>query len=177
MNGNFMISMTAATLLANWPFDLSFSDWAVAASLLCGVLLALGIVILWRGRFGKRSPPTAGAHVALLPHDPFAHGSATDKRHAPRRRGSPVSVMVSDDAGTALPWQGTVVDRSVAGLRLEMDNSVAVGSVLSVRPAQAPAIVPWIQVEARFCKKTGNAWHVGCRFLRPPPSNVLWLFG
>jgi hypothetical protein len=164
-------------MVADWPRDLNFSDWAVPASFLIGALLVLAILVWGRARFGKRPPPPATPTADPYQADPFTHGSASDKRRALRRRGSSVTVMISDAAGTAPPWQGIVANRSVGGLQLEIDRSVPVGAVLSVRPAQAPSIVPWIQVEIRHCQKTGTTWQVGCQFLRTPPANILWLFG
>lgn len=123
-------------------------------------------------------PLTAAASAAILTApDPFLFGSRQERRGSTRRAGTPVSVLIADPSRTAQPYEGYVVDRSVGGLGLEVSTEVAAGTVLSLRPSQAAPMIPWVQVQVRYCKKTRDAWRLGCRFIRVPPSSVLWQFG
>jgi hypothetical protein len=63
------------------------------------------------------------------------------------------------------------------GFRLEVGDVISVGNIISVRPSHVAAIAPWVQVEIRNCRKRDSGWELGCQFLGPPPSTILWLFG
>jgi hypothetical protein len=94
-----------------------------------------------------------------------------------RRQGSPVAVLVSDATGQTPPQTGTVIDRSVGGLGLALDDPVDIGTVLSIKPARSTALIPWVQLEVKTCRRTEVGWQLGCQFVRTPPSSVLWQFG
>lgn len=102
--------------------------------------------------------------------------SATERRNAPRRKGSAVSVLITDESHPE-PYRGWVVDRSTTGLRLELEEAKQPGMILQLKPAEAPEATTWIPTEVRYCRQEGKAYHVGCHFLKTPPWNVLLLFG
>jgi CheY-like chemotaxis protein len=66
-----------------------------------------------------------------------------------------------------------VSDQSPGGLRLMVPTKLAeVGSLLSIRPADAAADAPWVPVQVRHCRQDGNAWAIGCQFLHPAAKKV-----
>jgi len=140
---------------------------------LAAILVVGGLQLCRRRPRTEILPPTEEPP----PLDPFIFGSAQEKRQAVRRKGNPVSVLISDAGGRATPWQGVVADRSLGGLGLMVHNKVAVGTILSVRPAQGSTIFPWVQVEVRSCRQEGDSWNLGCQFVKVPHSSLLWHFG
>ena len=70
-----------------------------------------------------------------------------------------------------------MVDRSRRGLRIAVERPLAVGTVYTVRPIEAPATTPWTAMEVRHCTNMDGHWEAGCRFLRPPTVAVLMLYG
>jgi hypothetical protein len=109
--------------------------------------------------------------------DPFVGGVFGEKRAALRRQGNPIPVLISDATVTADPYYGWVIDRSMGGLCLTVETPVSVGTIISVRPTNAPDTAPWVQVEIRRCKEEGKSWELGCQFLKTPSWGVLLLFG
>jgi hypothetical protein len=88
-----------------------------------------------------------------------------------------VAVLLSDEQAQAPPWRGHVLDRSLGGLCLLAERRAESGTVLTVRPANAPPMMPWIELEVMSCRDEENGWELGCRFVRTPPSGLLLLFG
>ncbi|MBY0524393.1 MAG: PilZ domain-containing protein [Gemmataceae bacterium] len=120
----------------------------------------------------RPSRATAAAPVATAPTD-----AGEERRTAPRRRGNPVSVQVSDANARTEPFQGWVVDRSSGGLRLLVDQSVSAGTVLSVRPTKAHPSFPWVQVKVRSCRPERSSWNLGCQFVAKLSWAELQVFG
>jgi hypothetical protein len=152
-----------------------WEPWGVAAA---GALVALLAFVAGR-RFLAPAPHTAGAQNTLEPEngpDPFEVGSSFEKRAALRRRGGGVEVTIADE-GSELPTVGWVTDRSLGGLGLNVDNEVAVGVSLKVRPRNAPSSTPWIEVDVRSCRSDAGTWQLHCAFRKTPPYSILLLFG
>jgi hypothetical protein len=154
-------------------------DLVAVGALFAGTVLALGLVLL-----GRRSHARPSAELVVKPgsqlppgYDPFLFGSTHEKRSSPRREGNPIAVHVTSADGRAQPVTALVLNRSIGGLRLFLDNEVAVGKFLSVRPSDAPRTTPWVQVEVRYCREVAHHFEVGCQFLRTPSWGVLVLFG
>jgi hypothetical protein len=75
-------------------------------------------------------------------------------------------VLDPGDAGrTASRW-GELIARSETGMLFALEVAVAVGTILWVRPANASALVPWLEVEVIGCKSTPAGWEIAGRFLR-----------
>jgi len=165
-------------MAVDWGLDFDLSAWAGSASVAIGGLLALLIFSMGclAVRRRRASAPPAPVEVSPPP-DPFLYGSAHDKRQAQRRPGSQVAILIADALGQEPPYRGVVIDRSVGGVRLGVDEAVAVGAVLSIRPAHAPPMVPWTQVEVKHQRRADGGWVLRCQFVQPPPSTVLWMFG
>jgi hypothetical protein len=146
------------------------------------VAASLAFVVGRRFVAGRAVPPSApggeaaGAGAPAGPTDVFLHGSATDRRSAPRRKGNSVDILLAPKP-EAEPIRGWVVDRSVGGLCLQTEKPVPQGSVMQVRPRSAPDSTPWTAVEIKSCRPDSGEWEVGCRFVKTPQWNVLLLFG
>jgi hypothetical protein len=173
-------------MLAGVFLVIDLSQWAEWAPVAVGVLFAVVVVIVGVILVGRRRKVVhtrssadrrrAGAAPEDEDHDPFDYGSPEDKRAAPRRQGKPVAVLIAVE-GTAEPRRGTVLDRSVGGLRLAVGSPLDVGAVVNLRVAHAVETIPWVPVEVKNCRQTPNGWEAGCQFLQTPPASVMWLFG
>lgn len=166
----------AIVLEIDWT---QLNNYAIPA---VGILAAVVVFLLGQLIFGRApKKPSMERYATLLRpvqvDDPFQRGSAGEKRASVRRKGNPVVVLVSDAEGQAKPYEACVMDRSIGGLGVVVDNPVDVGTILSIRTASAPASVPWVQIEVRNCRKTNESWELGCQFVRTPPWSVLLLFG
>jgi hypothetical protein len=128
------------------------------------------------GQPEQKPLPSAQPAVPERPVDVFLHGSASDRRAAPRRKGNSVEVAVSTGPDQQ-PVHGWVLNRSVGGLCLMLDKPFEEGATLNVRPRNAPESTPWTPVEIRGCRAHGSDWEISCRFLKAPQYNVLLLFG
>jgi hypothetical protein len=149
--------------------------WPLAAGVgtgLAAMTLALGGWLLMRK---KPAPPPAEQDEPEV--DPFAHGSTSERRSAHRRGGCLVEVAIRDPEMQNPPTFGWVTDRSLGGLCLRVGSEVETGLVVAVRPAKAPPITPWTQVEVKTCVRDGDAFKLGCQFVRTPPYAVLLMFG
>lgn len=120
-------------------------------------------------------PPPEPLPVAPMPLPRF--NKAAERRVGFRRVGNPVEVIVCDAEFKQQPVRGWVVDRSRHGLRLSLIEKKENGTILQIRPASAPEIVPWQSVEVRNAQPGEQSWEMGCRFTADPPWEVLLLFG
>jgi len=141
----------------------------VAGLAVCGLAFLLG----WRflaGRPGKRSAESDDDFDAT-----FLKGVTQERRSAPRRRGNTVEVqLVAADGKT---WVGWILDRSQGGLGVLVEQPIAEGTALKVRPRTASASIPWSEVTVRSCRREGHQYDVGCQFDRLPNWNELLHFG
>ena len=103
--------------------------------------------------------------------------SLVERRRHPRRRGGDLKVRISDYKAEAQPVEGTILDRSAGGLCLAVPRFVAAGSVISVRPVNAPEMVPWVHVEVMYTNTRADHWVIGCQFTHLVPWSVRVLFG
>ena len=143
------------------------------------MILAVGFVVAcFAFVVGKRfvNPPKAEPPLPAAPVDVFRHGGTKERRAAPRRRGNSVEVLFAP-APNKEPLQGWVVDRSVGGLCLTLEQQVKEGEVWHVKPRNAPPSIPWTPIEVRTCKAEEGSWKVGCRFLQTPQWNVMLRLG
>lgn len=120
------------------------------------------------------SPENAGGGS-----DPFLEGGSHERRGAPRRRGNPIDVLLSDADAEIEPISGIVLDRSSTGLALELwsEGEVAPGTVISVRPRRTTANTVWTKVVVKRCEKRRTSWVLGCQYVRAPGMNAMMEFG
>lgn len=142
-------------------------------------------------RNGEPTPPPAAADILLADEVPETTGlpaeegpavepaiqEAQERRSAPRRKGNPVSVQVSNATATTEPFQGWVIDRSSGGLCLLVDQKVEPGRLLSVRPTRCHPGFPWVQIQVKSCRAERGSWNLGCQFEHKLSWTELQLFG
>src|SRR5262249_12915943 len=103
-------------------------------------------------------PPASGAEAT-------AGDGPAEQRKAVRLSGNWLKVFLKMD-GQAEEFEAWLVDCAPHGLGLNLFQEVAPGSRLGVRPAKAPATVPWVQVEVKYCRhRDGDTWSAGCHFV------------
>jgi hypothetical protein len=173
----------------------SISTWPAAGQL--GLAAAVGLVaaalvyVLLRSLFPTSKPEDDLEYLlerSILPNtvplspdgsDPFSQGSTSERRQAPRRRGNPVAVLLSDEDVATEPIDGYVVDRSINGLGVELEDwvNVEAGMVLAVRPKSGAKCAAWTRVVVRNYEKVGSHPRLGCEFTRPPDSQTRLHFG
>ncbi len=145
--------------------------------------MGVGVVALTACKLvgGRKKPaPTPVADEAPKSdpdHDPFTQGSTSEQRKSFRRQGNPVQVNVALPHRKDAPRSGVVVDRSVGGLCLHVDDEIAPGTALAVIPLNAPSITPWVDIEVRTCRKVGENFELGCQFVKTPNWSILLMFG
>ena len=106
----------------------------------------------------------------------FLNGITRDRRGAPRRKGSAVEVqlLLGQDQD---PIPGWVLDRSIGGLGILVDQQLPQGAILKIRPKAACAPTPWTDVTVRSCRRDGTQYEVGFQFHRTPNWSLLLQFG
>ncbi|MCI0455652.1 MAG: PilZ domain-containing protein [Gemmataceae bacterium] len=140
-----------------------------------GLVAVLAVHFLIRGGQPVEPPPPEQPQGD---HDPFVQGSASEQRSSHRRTGNPVEILIRQPDSRSKPVRGWVLDRSLHGLGLAMaEQRFGPGSVLEVRPANAPAVAPWVEVEVQNSRQRDGQWHLGCKFVRTPPWALLLMFG
>ncbi len=148
--------------------------------LILGAGLACTLFVVAIGRIvagGRRAAPGNSPREPTPADDPVLNPTATDRRASLRRRGREVQVEITDAEGQGLSNSGLVLDRSIGGLCIELPAQIPVGTVLSVRPQDAPVTTPWVQVEVRNCRPQAGNWEHGCAFVKTPSWGVLLHFG
>ena len=103
-----------------------------------------------------------------------------NQRAVTRRHGNPVQVLVAAPEAKKSPSTGSVLDRSMGGMRLALYEEIMVGTVLAVRPTEADDMVPWVDIEVRSCKLSKDMpgqFEVGCQYVKSPPYSIQLLFG
>jgi hypothetical protein len=97
-----------------------------------------------------------------------------------RRQGNPIAVHVGAPEDKKNLQVGSVLDRSMGGMRLALFQQVEVGTVLSVKPTNAQDIVPWVDLEVRSCRPSTempDQFEIGCQYVKSPPYSIQLLFG
>src|SRR5262245_60160851 len=127
--------MSLPTPLLAWTPE---TTWAVpfVGAAACGLAYLLG------RRFLLAPPSEAGEDTAGLAEG--LRGVSGERRATPRRRGHSVEVVLADEAGREVG--GWVVDRSLGGLCLVVDEPVPEGAPRKVRPRAARESTPWVEV-------------------------------
>lgn len=100
-----------------------------------------------------------------------------ERRVAVRRGGNPLPVLLADPADTAAALEGTVLDRSRGGLLIASTERRGAGTILRVRPKDAPEDVDWMLIQVRHAQQKNDRWLLGCAFTRKMDWSELLLFG
>jgi hypothetical protein len=153
--------------------------WELVVPLTAGVV-ATGTAFILSRVFLRPAPAVPLAAPAEKPtpeHDPFVQGSASEQRGAFRRGGNSIEVQISDALQDGRVHPGWILDRSVGGLCLAVNEAFAEGSLLNVRTSNAPTATPWVEIQVKSCRQRKDDWELGCQFLKTPPWSVMMLFG
>jgi hypothetical protein len=162
-------------------FAINFSSrdslFALALGLLAGLLVGL-LLVIW-SRTPRSSSAESDDGLRLRPvRDPFIHGGTKERRTALRRKGTHVEVQLRDRDAKIDRGTGWVIDRSVGGLCVTLDEPIEEKQKLCIRPVKAPDTIPWLLIEVKSCRRSKEGrWELGCQFVRLPTWNVLMLFG
>jgi hypothetical protein len=128
-------------------------------------------------REAVRAPIKPPLVESTEPEAPPSEEEQKNKRASRRRATYKIPVEILDVSVPGEPFKGWVLDRSNNGMRLEIPQNLAVGTILHVRNADHASSAPWVQVEVRNCVVKANQWRAGCRFTHPQPAEVLLFFG
>lgn len=171
--------------ISTWP-----ASWQIGLAAFAGIAAAAAMYLVLRAYYAKPAAVDDDDEYvrehSILPEtverskddsDPFSEGSGSERRKAPRRRGNPVAVLLADEDPDSEPVEGYIVDRSLGGLGVELEESVNVepGTVLTVRPKLETA--SWTRVVVRNYQKMGANRRLGCQFTRPPDGQTMMHFG
>ena len=121
------------------------------------------------------SNPATTADGVLLSPSSSSEGDG-ERRSWPRRKRA-IQVVLQDAAGEEDPFPAWIMDRSIGGLGLSVDQPLETGTVLRVRRATAPTDVPWVDIQVKSVRTKENTWEVGCQFTRSHSLDVLMQFG
>jgi eukaryotic-like serine/threonine-protein kinase len=102
---------------------------------------------------------------------------APERRKATRRAGNPVPVRVTPVHGQGEPLSGWVLDRSLGGLGLLVDEALEVGTVMNVVAGSGTLVSRPIPVRIVYCTALKTNWRVGCQFQETLSHGDLRLFG
>ncbi len=152
-------------------------EWVIPCSaglIAAGTAFFLSRFVLARPAAESREAP---AEKPTPEFDPFVQGSASEQRTAFRRGGNPVKVLLNDPQQKGDAKEAWVLDRSVGGLCLAVNEAIAEGLVLEIRAANAPPATPWVEIQIKSCRQTKDDWELGCQFVKTPPWAVMLLFG
>jgi hypothetical protein len=106
---------------------------------------------------------------------PVPPAGAAERRATPRRKGNPVPVHIRN--GDNAPSRGWVVDRSLGGLRVMVDEALPPNTMLDVRPVKVHEDFPWVQVRVKNCYAERKSWNLNCQFVERVSGPVLQQFG
>jgi hypothetical protein len=127
----------------------------------------------------KPEPAPVATAAAALSAANTANSEAKDdkdRRSWPRRKRA-IQVVLQDANGDRDPFPAWIMDRSMGGLGLSVDEPIEEGTFLRVRRAAAPTDVPWVEVQVKSVRIKENTWELGCQFTRSLTWDVLMQFG
>ena len=150
----------------------------LVAGMAVGGMCLAGIHLFARkGKYLPPPPPPNSAQKKSQDFDPFVQGSPTEQRKSHRRTGNPVEVFVAVGEETTPRCRAWVVDRSVGGLALTLNDEIKPETRLRILPVNATGVTPWTEVEVRCCRPIKEGFELGCQFVRQPQWSVLLMFG
>src|SRR5437763_611184 len=95
------------------------------------------LVMLLRSQRAMVAAPAGATSPPAAPADPELAGASSEQRRSFRRGGNTISILCMRPGQKDNPMHAGLVDRSLGGLCLLTHEAVPVGTVLSVRPANA----------------------------------------
>jgi hypothetical protein len=125
------------------------------------------------------SPAHPAGEPPGLPDNAAAQANSPDPqdRRAAVRRKRLIRVRIADPGVLFEPYTGWVVDRSLGGFCLSVDQPIEEGRILRLRATDAPVHIPWVEVHVNRCLPRDESWEVGCDFVHSPSWEALLTFG
>lgn len=151
-----------------YPFNLfisgdgSVSEWFIGLG--AGGLTGL-IVYRFLASFGKQKNKTV-----FHPDDMLSEQA--ERRASPRKKvqGVFADLAVSENLK---PQRVKVMDISFGGLSVLAKSQLPVGIQMYIRPYQDGKTHPWSPILVCDCQSAEDGWTLHCKFLKPPPANVM----
>ena len=168
-----MVSLFAATIRLEIPYSEYWLPLLIGAG--------VGLVAIFAARLAfARRPESVVATAAAKPpqeYDPFVQGSLTEQRKAFRRSGNPTEIRIQFGDRKGPPNRGWVLDRSVGGLCILVEEEYKPGMQLAVLPVNAPEMTPCVEIEVRSARQCPEGYELGCQFIKTPAWSILLMFG
>ncbi len=142
-----------------------------------GIGVGLCALTVSKFAFGRRELTPNVKTPQAQNHDPFTQGSSTEQRKSFRRQGNPIQIFIALPDDKDRPERGWVLDRSMGGMCIQVNEEVAVGTLLAVLAVNAPSMTPWVDIEVRTCRAVQDGFELGCQFLKTPAWSILLMFG
>jgi hypothetical protein len=143
-------------------------------------LPGLAFLVVVGGFFMLARPAATPVEAPAKPAVTAVAQKPKEQRGMFRRHGNPIEVHVARPDDKKDPAVGSVMDRSMGGMRLALYHEVQAGAILSIRPVHADEMVPWVDLEVRSCKESKempDQFEVGCQYVKSPPYSIQLLFG
>jgi hypothetical protein len=99
-----------------------------------------------------------------------------ERRSWPRRK-KILQVLVQDASAENQPIPAWIVNRSLGGMCLSIDQPIEEGTILRVRRPTAPADIPWVEIQVIRLQVKENTWELGCQFTRTLTWDLIMQFG
>ncbi len=139
-------------------------------TLMLGLAAAVLIVLVDR-LFQNPTVPDAGTVPSTR-----ADG-LPERRQWPRQAGGSLALLLMDAEDPEQILEAILLDRSLGGLGVEVEDEVAVGRRFHVRPQEAAPEAPWALVEVIYCRRRGEHWRMGVQFVDASSWEIMNLFG
>src|ERR1700683_1642872 len=112
--------------------NLDFTHWGLWLIGAAGLGAAVLPLVVGRYLYRRHADEEPDQKEDTYPpvRDPFVHGNSREQRWTPRRKGGAVGVLISDEKALATPWHGMVLNRSLGGLCLATDRTIAPGTII-----------------------------------------------
>lgn len=161
--------------LTKWASDLSLQDPMLWGAIGAGLIVVLCFLFLGR-RPKKPLPDVVPANID--PNlDPPPVTRREERRQTIRRTGVPSPLIIADANGNVKRWEAFVLDRSSGGLRIGISQGIPVGTILNIRPSNAPESFQWVRIIVRSCREVSDYYELGCQFERELDWSTLLMFG
>jgi serine/threonine protein kinase len=132
------------------------------------------------GQFRPPEPPLPEppARSQVKPTNYGQPGGPPDRRVHTRFATYPTSVQVFSDPNTAdEPLRAWLLNRSLGGLALLVEEAIEIETDVWVRPTAELYSQCWFSVRIIYCVPERIRWRVGCQFLEPVSWDSLRVFG
>jgi hypothetical protein len=169
--------------LTEWFTGMNVGGTALLLAVAAGLIVLLVFILIGR----HREPPRDFRPIPLPQspvgsadwESPMSSARHDERRLSIRRTGLPTPILVvearSGRSGQAS--EAYVLDRSSGGLRLALEKSYGVGTLLLARPSNAPEGFQWVKVVVKSCREVSDYFEVGCQFESELELSRLLMFG